>query len=152
MTVLAGIAGLDVSAVAEGHVIGNLVHPHPWNRPLVVEIRSQFPDGRAVGLDGGMALHAGGGGRNALRLTRVGVRVAHFAGHFQRPSVGFVADWQRLFRCVGGGRHEDCCQREKACRSTPDHGFMTATISRHFFDTVAVCCYNGFSVPVLRNS
>jgi len=151
VTVFAAIAGPDVRPVAERHVVGDLVHPHPRNRPLAVEVTCQFSDGRAVGLDGGMALHARGRGRDALRLAGVGVGVTHFARHFQRAGVGFVTEWQRLFGRVGGGRHEDRCQREKSYRSTTDHGFMTATISRHVFDAAAVCCYNRFSGPVLRN-
>jgi hypothetical protein len=118
VAVLAGVAGRDMGAVAEVYVIGDLIHAHPWDGPLVVEIGRQFPDGRALGLDGGMTLHAGGRGGNAFRLARVGIGMAQLAAEFQRAGMRSVAEWQRLLGSIRGRRREsreDQANRETHC-------------------------------------
>lgn len=122
---LAFHAGSQMLRMAEGHIIRQLVHPHPGNL-LVIAIESgQLPDRRAIFLNRLVACHAIGGSREAHGHARIGILMAILANKPQRNML-LVTVWNGLLRSLEV-RGEAPNRQQNRCR----HSGQVIDVSFH---------------------
>ena len=95
---LAGGARIEMGAVAEADVGGDLVNPGPFDLAIGLGEVSQFPDRFAICLDRGMTLHAFGCNGDGHHFTGIGVWMTGLALNFGNAGVGLVAEGNGLLR------------------------------------------------------
>jgi hypothetical protein len=102
VTVLAGMAGFEVRAVAVVHIGRDLVDPDPGHTLILFGVSRKLLNRGALALNRAVALHACGGRSDGHRLAGIRIRMAHLALQLQRSRVLLVAERNGLRRRVCG--------------------------------------------------
>ncbi len=107
MAGFAGEVGVEVHAMAEGDIAGDLIDTHPGDGLAIAGVGGEALDGWLLFGDFDMARHTFGRGGEAGDFTGVGIGVAVLAGE-AGGDVLFVAEGEGLFGGGGLGWEEGC--------------------------------------------
>lgn len=94
----AGGAGSRVGAMVEVHIAWDLIDALPFDFAIVLGEGGELLDGRAFGLDGGVALHALGSAGDGELVAGIWIGMTSFAGQFGIAGMHFVAEGNGLSR------------------------------------------------------